>query len=354
MEIDISELPQRLRPLFETASRPRDRFAQAQEILFDPRAIGGGRRDQAGQPNWGGFQVMETALQDGHAAVTGQQAWGLFNPARKPEASAWAFARLDAHDAWAAAGRWLAACAAALPPASLPPRLSLLLLPADPANRNLMLMNRGLSGFAGGDGNLVLEIWPGDGNLARLRPALARLAAHTARWRLAADQPITLGALLALEGLAAAFVAERCPERAGDAWLAPFAAPPGWEDDLQALAALYGVASFADIPFNIYGSWGVMGAERPPEPVPLDDDELAYSAALLAGRLDATDPALIAAALYGDELVAANGFPTLGLSAYAGFQVAFAAVRRHARLAGADPAAQFGLPAAELLRFLIP
>ncbi|HEY1014978.1 MAG TPA: hypothetical protein VGE07_19880, partial [Herpetosiphonaceae bacterium] len=183
MEIEISDLPRRLRPLFETASRPRDRFAQAQEILFDPRAIGGGRRE-ARDPNWGGFQVMETALQDGHAAVAGQQAWGLFNPARKPEASAWAFARLEARDAWAEAGRWLAACADTLPAAALPERLSLLLLPADPANRNLMLMNRGLSGFAGGDGNLVLEIWPGAGNLARLLPALARLLAHTARWRL--------------------------------------------------------------------------------------------------------------------------------------------------------------------------
>ncbi|HEY1011366.1 MAG TPA: hypothetical protein VGE07_01595, partial [Herpetosiphonaceae bacterium] len=156
-----------------------------------------------------------------------------------------------------------------------------------------------------------------------------------------------------LEGLAAAFVAARCPERAADPWRVVFATPPGWEEDLQAVAALHGKDSFADLPFNIYGSWGVMGAERPPEPLPLAPDELAYSAGLLAGLLDATDPALIAAALYGDELVAANGFPTLGLSAYAGFHVAWAAVRRHAERAGADLAAQFALPAAELLRLLI-
>jgi hypothetical protein len=39
--------------------------------------------------------------------------------------------------------------------------------------------------------------------------------------------------------------------------------------------------------------------------------------------LDDTHPSAIAAYLYGDELVAAHGHPTVGLSPYAGFDVAY-------------------------------
>ena len=49
----------------------------------------------------------------------------------------------------------------------------------------------------------------------------------------------------------------------------------------------------------------------------------AYASQVLEPHLMSTEPATIAACLYGDELVAAQGHPALGLPAYAGFQIAF-------------------------------
>lgn len=60
------------------------------------------------------------------------------------------------------------------------------------------------------------------------------------------------------------------------------------------------------------------GATRPD----LDDDDLAYSRAVLFPYLDATDLPTQFACLYGDASARAVGFTPLGLSPRAGYAVA--------------------------------
>lgn len=59
----------------------------------------------------------------------------------------------------------------------MPQRIEVFLLPADPANRNLMVVNYGLSCFGGTPGYLLVEVWPGSGNITRLEPAVGSPAA---------------------------------------------------------------------------------------------------------------------------------------------------------------------------------
>ncbi len=350
MDIIVHDTLSLLRPLFTLRGRPRELLARAQEPVFGPQGI----REWVGVPmaekERGGYAVMQAARQDGYDVMMAQQMWGLFDPGRKLEASEWAFDRLASADALAMARSWLHACADALPaPAGLS-RVACVLLPADPANWNLMAMNHGLSAFGGVPGYLLAEVWPSRGNMARLRPALARVFAHNVRraWAPPAGEA-TLGDILVLESLAAAFVAAVCPDARVEPWLVPFHQADDWPDALAAVARLYGVAAFDAIGFNVYGARYASGLPWPPQARPLAADELAYAREVIGAALETTIPSRIAAYLYGDELVGAHGHPTVGLPPYAGFEVGYHLARDYLRRTSRSVAQAMATPSAAIL-----
>ena len=63
---------------------------------------------------------------------------------------------------------------------------------------------------------------------------------------------------------------------------------------------------------------GRAGCTRPT----LDDEDLAYTRAVIAPHLDATDRATVIACLFGDTAATALGYPPQGLSDRAGFALA--------------------------------
>lgn len=312
-----------LEELLQSAAHPRERFELARASFLAPPAPGDHSRAQEFPP----YQVMAAALRDGYDLRVAQQVYGLFSPSRKIRASAWAIEQLRAARAYERAAELLARAAELLGGAHCPATLRLALVPADPSNRNLMQRNAGLSVFGGGDA-LAAEVWPSPSNLARLGPALARGLALAARWAASgAERTYTLRDALAAEGLAAALVARLFPDIAAP-WLVAHAPPPSWPADLQAVAELYGAASYARVPANNYGQSEWRNLAPPPEAAPLEAEELAYAEHVLAGAIRSGDPRTIAAHLYGDAIIAEQGHPQAGLPPYAGFELAYRLVLR--------------------------
>ena len=329
-----------LEELLQSAAHPRERFELARASFLAPPAPGDHSRAQEFPP----YQVMAAALRDGYDLRVAQQVYGLFSPSRKIRASAWAIEQLRAARAFERAAELLARAAELLGRAHCPATLRLAIIPADPSNRNLMQRNAGLSMFGGGDG-LAAEVWPSAGNMARLGPALARGLALAVRWAASgAERTYTLGDALAAEGLAAALVARLFPELPAP-WLVAHAAPPSWPADLQAVAELYGAASYARVPANNYGQSEWRELAPPPEAAPLDAEELDYAEQVLAGAISANDPRTLAAHLYGDAIIAEQGHPQAGLPPYAGFELAYRLVLR----ANIPIGAAIGMPSSMVL-----
>lgn len=347
MRITLIETLATLRPLFTGDMRPRERFARAQAPLYGPGGLVarlGLAQRVRDQPL---FAVMEAAQIDGYDAVFGKQVWGLFNPARDLAATRWLFDRYAELDVTGQAVAALHACAEAVPDAA-PPEIALALAPADPADFQLLLTGHGLSGI-GGAGWCLLRLWPSAGNLARLGPALARHFAHAVRaGELAVSAP-TLGDLVALEGLAACFVAERYPDLPGEPWMVPFARPADDAAALAYIAGFYGVGRYEDVPTNVYGAREDPESCRVPDPAPLAADDLDYARAVIADARDERDPGVQAAYLYGDAIIARVGHPSVGLPPYAGFAVGYHAARARLAQRGLRAGAALALPTAEWL-----
>lgn len=340
MEIRPDEGMAILLELLTSTAHARERFEIARSTFLVAPEPGDWSRAKDFRP----FQVMEAVLRDGYDVRVAQQVFGLFSPSRKIRASAWAIERLNEAGAYEQTRATIARVAASIAPALLPAELRLAILPADPSNRNVMIRNAGLS-ILGSARHLVVEVWPSAGNLARLGPAIVRSFVLAVRWMASdAARRYTLADALAAEGLAAALAGDMFPEHQAP-WLVGHIAPESWPADLQAVAELYGAASYAKVPANDYGHsiWREM--EPPPPAAPLDTDELAYAEDVIRAALDANDPRTIAAHLYGDAIVAEQGHPQAGLPPYAGFEVAY----RMARRSGRTPAAALGLPTAEIV-----
>jgi uncharacterized protein YjaZ len=349
MEITVHDTLGLLRPLFTSRDHPRDLFARARPVLWGAEGPMARLASFASERDRGGFGVMSAVQMDGYEVLVGQQAWGLFNPTRRRELSDWEFALHATADTPGVSRAWLQRFAALLTGGPGVERVACFLLPSDPANGTYMAWNHGMSGFGGVPGAVFLRLWPSAGNLARLGPTLARLFAHTVRWAaMPRDGTATLADFLVLEGLAAAFVATVAPD-APTPWLVAFRKPDGWDSTLTEIAARCGVACYDDLVVNVYGSQQPVGGGRPPPALPLASDELAYSRAVILEALAVTDPRLIAAHLYGDELAAAQGHPAVGLPAYAGFEVGYRLVQEFLGRTGRDVCATLTLPTTALL-----
>ncbi|MEM8961401.1 MAG: hypothetical protein AAGD38_07990 [Acidobacteriota bacterium] len=312
--IHVPDLATRLAPFFTVRHRPRDLLKLAEPHLQGPEGLMSLIQPILENGSQSGLEAMQVVQIDGYDACAAQQGWGLFNPTRKVEASAWAFERFVSEDV---PGRVHAAVERALGSQA---DLTAYVLPADPAHRNLMVWNRGLSGFGGTPGFLLAELWPSDGNLARLDASVTRwvtLGRHWADHPPAGPRP-TLGEMLNAERKAAQRVAELCPEEPMP-WACCFRTPDDWPATLDHIASLYGVASFSKLDTNVYATVIQVGNERPPEPRPLDMDERAYVEEVIDSARDETSPSIIAAHLYGDDIAARFGHDAAGLPAYAGF-----------------------------------
>ncbi|HLZ62887.1 MAG TPA: DUF2268 domain-containing putative Zn-dependent protease [Ktedonosporobacter sp.] len=341
-----------LQPIFTLRARPKEVFAQAQEPIFGQHGLNSlmPLERHSLERMLGGYPVMQAVKQDGYDVMVGQQAWGLFDPGRSKDASEWQFSQFLARHVLETLRTSLHTCAEILPSPAALAHIECLLLPADPTNQNLMVMNHGLSGFAGLPGYLFLQLWPGTGNLARLGPALARLYLHNLRWALTpTTQTITLGDMLVLEGLSAAFITTMFPDIPSP-WLVSIRQPDDWQETLSHVARLHGVNSYDEIKCNIYGMQFLIGdAPRPPTAQPLEPDELEYVRDLIDRALTTTDARLIAAYLYGDELTALQGHPTVGLPPYAGFEFGYHLVQAYLQQSGQSLAEAIATPSQEIL-----
>lgn len=252
-----------------------------------------------------------------------QQGWGLFNPTRTVSASAWACGRLTP----AVQSTAVATLTAALSRLGVESDVELLMVPADPANRNLMTRCHGLSVCAAVPGWVLVEIWPSDGNLDRLAAGLARAAAHQqfALSREGREAPITLADVLKVEACAAQLAAPLELVHAGSLARQLFDPPADHAATLRHIAGFYGLEGYDDLDTNVYGGLDRGADTRVPPlgPAPVvTPAERAYTREAIASERETTDPVRIAACLYGDEAVRAWGHAGGGYSPLAGFEVA--------------------------------
>lgn len=305
----------KIAPILRSTAKPRERFAMFNDLILHDRQI----RQQPRKPTPQGeaiLAVYEATQRDG--GVQGRQGWGLFNPTRNVSVSAWELDRMIEHEIFNRVATWLNAWI----PAEL--NLTCMLVPADPANEGLMVWNSGLSCGGLSHDYCSILLYPSDDNLARLPVAVGRMAAHNI-WIQAHDDVLRLRDWIELERFAQEFVAERMPlDR--PVWQIALTPPDSWEQTLDQLRVMYAVPTLADMPSNVYGSQVQVFGEPLLRPTPLDADEIEYSRSIIEPHLDSTDPRMIAACLYGDEVVGKQGHPTLGLSPFAGFQ-AFVGLR---------------------------
>src|SRR4029079_19030298 len=115
------------------------------------------------------------------------------------------------------------------------------------------------------------------------------------------------------------------------------------------VADIYAVPRYDAVLVNVYGATAPIGPERPPRALPLDGEELEYARAVIGGALGLSDARLIAAHLYGDELLAAQGHPTVGLPPFAGFEVGYRMVQAQLGHTGASLPEVIGKPTGEIL-----
>lgn len=313
--------------LLRSTVKPRERFELAKsQIIYGP-AFADSNQAVGWAKDMPPIAVMQAVLRDGYDYLAAQQMFGMFSPARKIEASAWALEQLHATNTFAQIAEALVRAAEHVPAAWLPETTRVLLIPADPSNRNLMIRNSGLSML--GTGSLfALTVWPSAGNLQRVPAAAVRSWALGVIWQASGtNTPYTLASALASEGQALALMAQLFPNEAAP-WLVPHAAPASWPTDLDHVALLYGVEGYNAVPANIYGGTDVH-VEPPPVPRPMNAEEQSYAAEQIVAAHQATDPRTIAAYLYGDEIASAQGHPQAGLPPYAGFEVAFRHATQH-------------------------
>ena len=352
-EIIVHDTIALFQPLFTSQERPKVVFERASRSILSPDGFMSRLQHALSDRRRNGFDVMEAAQHDGYEALMGQQGWGLFNPTRSRAASAWAFAEYEQSKILAQIERlvtqYVAHPALAAHAARLLPRIECFLLPGDPVNRTFMALNHGLSAIGSVPGCLLVRIWPNPGNLARLAPVLARLLAQNVRQAaLAMDGLLTLGDWLVLEGLAASFVELIAPSD-GAPWLVAFAKPADWEQALADVAAFYQLPSYDQLEVNVYGSRFAVGAERLPQPSVLDRDELGYATEVIGAALSEAGATTIAAYMYGDAIIGAQGHPTVGLPPYAGFEVGYRLVQSYLRQSGHSLAEAIVIPSAAIL-----
>lgn len=328
-QLDILDTYTLLKPLFTTRQPPKVMFAEAEKILVGPESIIGKWSQANLQGSFpGSWEVCQAAMTDG-ALVSGKQAGGLFNPTRKREFSDWEFEQWLDFNLLASVEKHLQFILGQLADFELPSKFACLVLPSDPTSFDYILGCNGLSCFSGAPGFITLRMLPCTGNMARLGAILTRAIVQNLRWNLQPGQPLTLADYLVMEGLAAHFAAILYPNTPGYPWLFPFERPADWRAILARIASFYGVADYAQVPTNYFGGKEDAANFKPNLLAPMESEELIYAQEIINQALSSTAPQTIAAHLYGDEILARQGHPTVGLPLYAGFEVGYRLVQKY-------------------------
>ncbi len=202
MNIVIHDTVSLLASLFCEPSSPKERLERSRPVLYGEGSVFQPFKLAARAQRTTLFRVMQAGAVDGYNVVAAQQGWGLFNPSRRVEASQWTFGQFRDKVVLGQIREGLEAAARHSQAPDV--ELNVFLLPADPANRALMLRSHGLSVFAGVPGSLLIQLWPSEGNLARLGAAITRalMYAGTA----GESEVMTLRDMLRLEGRATELV----------------------------------------------------------------------------------------------------------------------------------------------------
>lgn len=302
-------------------------------------------RKAKGRHGFQDFDILSAVRSDGIDILEAQQQYGLFNPTRSLEATEWSFDESERQQLGGRIVKTLEIMAKAIPSDLLPERLVVIILPVDCANGSLMLNGSGISSYGRAPGYLFLRIWPSTGNLNRLGYILARSFIHGIRRRAQnEDSPISLGEAYVMEGLSATFIQTVFSdvELPG---LISFMPPDDWEETLTKIAGYYGKTSYDDVPTNIYGTQIRAGSFRSPEVVvPLTQEELKYACELMTAQSDSIEANIVAAYLYGDPFIAAQGHPTFGIPHLAGFEVGYHVVKRYLQKTGTEIASALSIP----------
>lgn len=208
------------------------------------------------------------------------------------------------------------------------------------------MFDYGLTGF-GTPGMILLQVWPTATNMGRLEPILARFLVHSLRQAYFPGFS-TLADTLVTEGLAAAYIQQRFPE-IKLSWAVSFQRPVDWEEALSQIAAWSDKPHYSQIEDNTYGNVQPFGDTFAPLPQPMDADERQYTIDIIRMSLDSDNANTIAAHLYGDELISAQGHPAFGLPDYAGFEVAYHIVTTYLQQPGRMLTDALAAPTAEII-----
>jgi len=306
-----------MKPIYTARVRPSERLALALDTVFgtDQSLFPTLQKDRRSTQL---TAVSAACGLDGFDTQFATQGFGLFDPTRKVEASDWIYAEFERIDLAAQVMTALQKAADTLNPVEVDLPIEVYIIPLNGAYQAGMLRAFGLSTMGGG-GRLMMTLWPSAGNLARLPHRLAWELARAARFTLHPEGE-TLRDWLVTVGLASHGVAATYPDLSAP-WIAPFVMPADWTQALQHAAQLHGAPDYAALVGNVYGH-KIKGINLAPQPAPLDDDEREYSLEVIRSALDETIPQRIAGYLYGDVFITEQGHPGVGMSPYAGLEVA--------------------------------
>lgn len=328
-QLDVLDTYTLLKPLFTARQPPKVMFAEAEKVLIGPESIIGKWSQANLQSSFpGSWEVCQAAMSDG-ALVSGKQAGGLFNPTRKREFSDWEFEQWLAFDLLGSVEKHLGFIFEQLADFELPGKFACLVLPSDPTSFEYILGCNGLSCFSGAPGFITLRMLACTGNMQRLGAVLTRAVVQNLRWALQPGQPLALADYLVMAGLAAHFAANLYPATPGYPWLFSFERPADWLTVLAKIASFYGLDDYAQAPTNYFGGKEDAANFQSSPLAPLEPEELLYAEEIINPALSSTAPQTIAAHLYGDEILARQGHPTVGLPLYAGFEVGYRLVQQY-------------------------
>ena len=350
--VSVQRVCEALEPLFMSTLPTWSRLDHARPFLdgSDPTMRGFHSAIRQSSPSI--RAVRDTARLDGSTIIASQQFFGLFNPSRNRTLTQWQFDTLRNENA---RGIVEQALRAALDVLSLRGRahpmatVTAWIFPADPANAYTMLSCHGLEAWGDTPGAVAVQLWPSRANIARL--PLVTIRALALGYRSAITGPNsspTVAEHLVREGLASTLVCE-LHAGPGAPWAIPFTRPSDWRDTLRSIAHASGFESYANLPVNVYGVTAPAGADHLPDPPMVNVEHMALIHARCLQARGTVDPVEIAGLLYGDEPLAMNGHPVLGLPFASGFAVAHSVVSAGIRRLGCTIAEAFHLPTYELV-----
>ena len=319
MPLSVPDLLTHSEPLFAASIAPGRKLEMASQTIHSrdgwwkfldkPMRL----KDQCG------FSVQSAVQLDGFDVMSGLQVWGLFNPARKATVSEWEFAQYRTNRILKRIEDIADKCLSAAPWA-YERNITVLFLPSDHANANMMVRNSGVSVYASIPGYILLQLWPSSSNLGRLDHIISW--AFAVQLRASSTDCNTLAEHILRVGIGHHF-SQLVTGREVHPFAPPFSLPlVQYKHELDDIALMLGAASFGALQVNTYGAKHVAQDYTSfIAPDAVNKDSFSYATMLTREYCNDDDPNLIAAILYGDDAVTQTGHDPAGVERFAGYQV---------------------------------